>query len=561
MTRLFFLLFISLLTLTACPMSQSSTLPRNMSLKAFDPHRQDFVCKHEADLVPPIDAQAEAWFQEGLRLTSRDLWPNQRNYPKAVALWQKAAERKHWKAMMNLAGVLIEGDGTEPYVVPPDTERAIQIVEEAMKLGVPAAFDAMGTYHRRGMGVKPDVSRAYAFWELAADMGSPSAQAFLGYDLSAAYDNPKERFWDNRPVGLKMLQCSFAQGDGSGANKLARVYRRDKTTEGWSRTIRVLHEGVKFGSEGCANTLSTLFGGAEMARGGPSPDPAREERYGALGDALYMNPDLRLPNLDKVLPLPPAKLPQWDMSKPQTLIDAAKQVVPAPAVKPTPGSQRTGRAHIPQGYALPSQPLIPAAEWHGQFDRRQAQMPPLPDGETAPYSGYWLAQLTQSVREFQREWNGRQVPLRYARGEAFDIPDRRSLGEYAKVLSVVWHYMGEPVKQPDPAPPMVVARGIARMGRIPVPLLICRGSRPCPRTGIWEPRIEAEHVLAKVFDGISRQAYLERGQPFPDPRDVHLDIDASAVQWLWTDHANQPAPVGKQITLSDLHDEQGRPLA
>ena len=61
--------------LAAC-LAQSSTLPRNMSLKAFDPHRQDFVCKHEADLVPPIDAQAEAWFQEGLRLTSRDLWPN-----------------------------------------------------------------------------------------------------------------------------------------------------------------------------------------------------------------------------------------------------------------------------------------------------------------------------------------------------------------------------------------------------------------------------------------------------------------------------------------------------
>ncbi|MGJ7508620.1 DUF6396 domain-containing protein [Variovorax sp. GT1P44] len=330
-------LLVGLGVLSACSESAPviPPLPRNMALKAFEPHRQDFVCKHEADAVPAIDAQAEAWFQEGLHATSRDLWPNQRDYPKAVELWQKAAERKHWKAMMNLAGVLIEGDGTEPYVVPRDTERAIRIVEEAMKLGIPAAFDAMGTYHQQGLGVGGDTSRAYAFWELAADMGSPSAQAFLGYDLSAAYDNPKELFWDNRVVGLKMLECSFAQGSGNGANKLARVYRRDKTPEGWARTIRVLHEGVKFGCEKCASSLAVLFGGAEMTKGGPSPDPGREDRYMAFVDALYQNPDLRFPNLDKVLPLPPAKFSQWDMSKPRTLIDAARQVVPAPAVKPT----------------------------------------------------------------------------------------------------------------------------------------------------------------------------------------------------------------------------------
>ena len=57
------------------------------------------------------------------------------------------------------------------------------------------------------------------------------------------------------------------------------------------------------------------------------PDKARAERYSVFGDALYTNPDLRFPNLDKVLPLPPAPLPKWDSNK-QTLIDAAKAVVP-----------------------------------------------------------------------------------------------------------------------------------------------------------------------------------------------------------------------------------------
>src|SRR5437868_6127550 len=415
-------------------------LTRNMDLKAFEPHREAFTCKHEADAVPPLDAQAEAWLQEGLRLTSPTLWPEDRDYKKAAQLWQQAADRNHWKAMLNLADAYARGRGVER-----DTERAVQIVEEAMRLGIPGAYDLMGTYHMEGRGVNQDASRAYAFWQLAADMGSPSAMAYLGGKLNALYDDPPS-FWANLKVALKMLECGFAQGNGKAAYELGvTIGGTDKSLgEDNARALKVLHEGVKFGSMESARRLFTSFDdGTAMV--GNSKDPGRSGRYRVIRNALEHNPDLRFPNLDKILPLPPAPLPKWDGNE-DTLIDAAKQVVPAPAVKPTPGSQRTGRAHIPQGYALPSKPLIPAAEWHGQFDRRQAQMPPLPDGETAPYSGYWLAQLTQCVREFQIEWNQRQVPQRYARGERFEPPDRRSLGEYAKLIAVQWHYKGEPVK-------------------------------------------------------------------------------------------------------------------
>jgi uncharacterized protein len=179
------LLALALLLTTqfACSMND---LPRNQNLKAFDPHRKDFVCKHEADAVPPIDPEAEQWLQQGLALTSPTLWPDQRDYKKATQLWQQAAERKHWKAMLNLANAYAQGEG-----VPRDTEHAVQIVESAMKLGIPAAYDLMGTYHMEGLGVKQDASRAYAFWEQAADMGSPSAMAYLGKALKAAYDDPK----------------------------------------------------------------------------------------------------------------------------------------------------------------------------------------------------------------------------------------------------------------------------------------------------------------------------------------------------------------------------------
>lgn len=47
-----------------------------------------------------------------------------------------------------------------------------------------------------------------------------------------------------------------------------------------------------------------------------------------LGDALeFYQGRLKLPNLDEVLPLPPAPLPAWDGNV-QTLIDAAKGGMP-----------------------------------------------------------------------------------------------------------------------------------------------------------------------------------------------------------------------------------------
>ena len=199
-------------------------LPRNMNLKAFDPHRAEFSCVHEAAKVPPIDPVADEWFQQGMALTSHDNEPEQRNYKAAAELWQRAAERKHWKAMVNLASMLAHGAGRGEYtdfnpafVVERDTERAVLLTEEAMRLSIPAAFDLMGTFHMEGRGVNRDADRAYAFWQLAADMGNPSAMAFLGPQLAAIYDDPKAGFWGNRKVALKMLGCAMAQGNSKGA--------------------------------------------------------------------------------------------------------------------------------------------------------------------------------------------------------------------------------------------------------------------------------------------------------------------------------------------------------
>jgi len=422
------------------PFMSDSKLPRFTRLDKFDPHRKDFVCKHEADANPPITAEAEALFQQALALVSYEKWSEDRNYAKAAQLYEQAMKLGHWKAQFNLAGLYLQGLGIEQ-----DPEKAIELTEDLMRKGVPAAWDNMGTMYMGGIGsLKQDATVAYAFWQKAADMGSMASQTYIGQKLIGVYNDPPS-FWANRTISRKMLECAFAQGYGPAAYELgADLNGNDPNLgEDYSRALKVLHEGVRFGSQESAGYLSSSFRrGDKPVQGGP--DTSRADRYHVLANALYHNPDLRFPNLDKVLPLPPAPLPQWDMSEPKTLIDAAKAVVPAASSlpqAPAPTPQRT-------------------------------------------------SQLEESA-------------------------ERGVLAAHTRV-----------------------AQGIAREAELPTPQVRCSGSARCLVTGIWQARVPESHALAVSFNQWHRQSYVMEGQPFPDPREQHLDIDPAQVIWTWWNQAN-----------------------
>ncbi len=493
-----------------------------MSLAAFNPHRTAFECKHEVDVVPPLDTEADRWNQQAMALTSALLWPNQRDYKGAVDLWTKAAERKHWKAMLNLANAYAQGEGVDR-----DSEHALQITEQAMKLGIPAAYDLMGTYHMDGMGVKQDASRAYAFWQLAADKGSPSAMAHLGSKLDAVYDDPKSGFWGNRKIALKMLECGFAQGSGDAAYALGTtLVGSDKSLdEDNARALRILHEGVKFGSATSAAYLFGAFDDGDPVAGSVK-DRARAERYSVLADRLERDPDLRLPNLDKVVPLPPAKLPKWDRNK-ETLIDAAKAVTSAP-VSPVksavhPVSLRTGRTHVPDGYMLPEKPQVAA--------------PPQAETTAAPVGGYWLAQLKYPTAERHFASHAAQVPMHDRREELFDRSRPGLMPEDGRIF---FHYVGDVI--PMPARPVEshprVTQSIVRATEFPDPAIRCRGTRVCPVTGIRQADVAGDHPWAATFNQGYRQVYVMQGDTFPDPRARRPGVSSADVTWTWWNEAN-----------------------
>jgi hypothetical protein len=143
-------------------------------------------------------------------------------------------------------------------------------------------------------------------------------------------------------------------------------------------------------------------------------------------------------------------------------------------------------------------------------------------------------------------WDASQLPLRYDKGESFD---RTRPGLVPEDGRIYFHYLGQlvpaPVTPPMPSNPYV-AQGVAREADLPLPVQQCSGDERCPQTGIWSASVPADHPMAKGFNQWHRQSYVEQGQPFPDPRTVHLAIEPAQITWLWWNQANAEHP--KDIT-------------
>lgn len=497
-----------------------SDLPRNQKLPLFDPHRKGFTCLYQSEHVPPVDPQAELWFQQALALDDPDVYYQKRDYAKIYALYAQAADRGHWKAMLNLASLILSN---YPGVPQHDPEVAIGWVEKAMQAGVPDAYDMMGTYHQNGMIKGGDATSAYAFFQRAADMGSPSAMTFLGEKLAGTYDDPDGEFWGNLPVAIPMLECAVAQGYGPAAYKLGFIYKRSNTPEDKLRALRVLHEGVKLGCDKCANKLSVEFNGMYLTDGTglvPAIDKARAERYSKIGDVLeHYQGRLKLPNLDKVLPLPPAPLPKWDGNV-TTLIDAAKPVTLP--VTPLKNSMQEGRSFIPDGHAVATLDSSTLAVTGDQW---------------VPKTGYWLALHGTSLEPDVRLIARAGLPERYDAGERFEpaaydwlSPDR-----------VQWHYLGEahplPPQRADFMANLIRARMLREISP-PPSTLHCTGDRRCPKTGIWEGRVAEDHPKAVLVNRWDRQVFVEKGQVFPSPTAHFVDIAATDLHWTWLGSPN-----------------------
>lgn len=492
--------------------------PQSQPLPLFDPHTATFECQIEANKVPPIDAQAEDWFLEARAMEDGFVDDDDVDYEKVVRLTRQAADRHHWKAMLNLASLYVEKRD------PPNGEAtAVMLVSHSMELGVPAAYDRMGTYYLNGTGVMADSTRAYAFFQKAAAMGNPQAMAFLGEKMDAGADGLKPGYWGNIPVALKMFECALAQGYGPAAEELEYMYGvpRDAngvelgsgTRESHDRVTRALHDGIKGGCAMCAQSLAIEFDHPSDPQTTfvPFVDKARSKRYDILNDVLRFNPDRRFPNLDKILPLPPATLPPWDGTR-DSLLAAAMAVVPVPATPaPTEASLRKGRFFLESAYTF--RPIKETS-----------------DADKAPVGGYWQPTAPHEAPEV-RAFLKSIPPGLYGKGEAFELQHDPRANAAKPLRGILWqrvltvHNNGGAV---EPRTAMRLSRQVTR----PEPQRQCESHEACPVTGTWQPWLPPGHLYEQSVNQAWRQRWLTAGQPFPDPkRDWMLPLGAGELKW------------------------------
>ncbi|WP_424067566.1 SEL1-like repeat protein [Paraburkholderia sp.] len=258
-----------------------------------------FACTHEADHQPPLDPQADTLFKYALFLEKQD---GPKDYNAAARYYRIAAAYGNYKANHNLQLLVSEGFAQSPDA-PNET---INLVEKLIAAGVPGGYYDMGHYLELGYGVKKDENKARVYFRKAADLGSPEAQYYVG-------DLPSPR--DRAPyISRQMMECATDQGYGKAASYLGIDLMDSKL---YVQAIEAFQKGVRTGDEQSARFLGNGFDTKPsdvLYYLGLSRDPQRSRRYKLIAKFIDDNDGLnpKVPDIDQIVPLPPAKLPNWD---------------------------------------------------------------------------------------------------------------------------------------------------------------------------------------------------------------------------------------------------------
>ncbi|MFU2318790.1 SEL1-like repeat protein [Rahnella sp. PCH160] len=365
------LLFLSCLLLMACDQN-NLTQPVNISA-AMDPlstitAKLAFTCKHET--IPEASADSDLLFKYARWLQINNQLKKDAAVEKQIErLYRIAAANGHYKANINLQ------NGTMRGRFELSSAELLRMSQQMIDAKVATGYYFVALYLNNGAaGLQQDKDMALRYYRKAADEGNPQAQAYIGEKLAPGNMAPD--------VSRQMRRCAAEQGEGESAGFLGIELKGE---EQYKAAVEAFQLGVAAGDGSSASFLESGFGGPEPTDGlyymGQQKDPERASRYRIIGDILsrysYANP--KVPEINDIVPLPPAPLPAWDGKL--KWVEARKANVP-----PT----KPGEALIEQlakdkqlnpetGRPLPTSP---------DFDKSTAVHLLCKTGEPCPKSGY-----------------------------------------------------------------------------------------------------------------------------------------------------------------------------
>ncbi|VWB28861.1 putative lipoprotein [Burkholderia lata] len=353
-----------------------------------------FTCVHEADHLPPLDPQADNLFRYARYLEKKD---GPKDFNDIARYYRIAAAHDHYRANQNLQSLISQGLADSP-------DAGTEVVDLGMKLvkqGIPGGYYDIGHYLETGYGLKQDAEGALQYFRKAADLGNPEAQFHVG-DLLLPNDKAPD-------IARQMLACAAHQGFGQAANLLG----VDQKTGGlYLDAVKTFQKGVSAGDAMSASFLRDGFKGPPKSNQLDylelQSDPERSRRYDLIGKFLNANDgrNPKVPDLDKIVPLPPAKLPPWD----GTFQWQKEQDVATPPQKPSDEfiNEMAKAKHLDPATGLP---LPGSADKTSQTEQPVNVASRLPlgtvahTGQPCPEDGVWCAKLaTGQVGDTQRRF-------------------------------------------------------------------------------------------------------------------------------------------------------------
>ena len=285
-------------------------------------------------------------------------------------LYRIAAENGHYKASINLQNGALRGRFS---LSSPERLRLSQQLIDA-KIATGYYFIAIYLEHGAA-GLAQDPEMALRYYRKAADEGNPLAQAYVGEKLSPAKMAPQ--------VAMQMLNCAAKQGAGKAAKSLGIMLAID---DKYPEAVEAFQLGVAAGDSGSASFMGHGFAGPEPTDRlfylALEKDSERARRYEQIGKVLakYSWAHPTVPEINDIVPLPPAPLPEWDGKL--KWLEAWKANVPPP--KPSAALiaalAKAKQLNPETGRPLPESP---------DFEKDSVAQLMCRSGEPCPKSGYW----------------------------------------------------------------------------------------------------------------------------------------------------------------------------
>ncbi len=357
-----------------------------------------FTCVHENSVLPKISDNSELLFKYG-----RFLERQGGDKMQVARLYRIASAYGNYKANHNLQILVSTGEAHSPNAPVESADLAQQLIDAKIPIGY---YDMAG-YLLQGYGVKQDSDLARRYMRRAADMGNPDAQGYVA-DLLAPIDVAPD-------VARQMRRCAAEQGNARAANSLGVDLQTDKL---YPDALTAFQDAVKAGDSQSAFLLHHSFlekdGATELYTVGVKPDAERAARYMTITTFLSKNrsQNPKVPDINDIVPLPPAKLPHWD----GTFQWQKEQAAGAPEMPSEQLIEEMAKAkHLDPATGLPLKGANQTSEDNGNGATLAERMPLGTLAKTrnvCPEDGVWCAKIAagQIADNTRRFLKGQTLP-------------------------------------------------------------------------------------------------------------------------------------------------------